>query len=428
MIRCWSLTLHDKMLDKRFILVYASLNCYKEFDAKMKETLSYVIVTPHTVAKSRTGGVVSRLLSRTNLELVGTQMFAPDYTFVKKYADGLRIRSPQNQLMLLADYMENVVAPSGGRPHRTLLLLFRGEKPCVQLLNACGHVHPQNVTVDALLGETIRDTYADMIFSKDNPDEIYYFEPAVLTPRSQPEADIDLKLFARFLEGKENIVRNIIHPDPSKVEQSLVIIKPDNWNYGSGRPGSVMDMFSRTGLRLVGTKIFGFSLNQALNFYSSVEANLLENLAPVFGKKAKGVLEREFKIAINGETEKALSESFGREYAREQFYKIVEFMSGRRPDTCPPGDEDKPGEVKCMIIIYEGEDAIRKVRDVLGPTDPLKAPGGTIRREFGSNVMINTAHASDSVENSLREQEIVKINENSLASIIKEYLDQSKNQ
>jgi nucleoside diphosphate kinase len=75
-----------------------------------------------------------------------------------------------------------------------------------------------------------------------------------------------------------------------------------------------------------------------------------------------------------------------------------------------------------MILVYEGENAIKKIRDVLGPTDPLKAPGGTVRREFGSNVMVNTAHASDSTESYEREKEIVKIEENSLIPIIAEYL------
>jgi nucleoside diphosphate kinase len=74
-----------------------------------------------------------------------------------------------------------------------------------------------------------------------------------------------------------------------------------------------------------------------------------------------------------------------------------------------------------MIIIYEGENAIKKIRDVLGPTDPLKAPGGTVRREFGSNVMVNTAHASDSEESFQRESGIVRINENTLGSIIEDY-------
>jgi nucleoside diphosphate kinase len=83
---------------------------------------------------------------------------------------------------------------------------------------------------------------------------------------------------------------------------------------------------------------------------------------------------------------------------------------------------DKSGNVKCMILIYEGENAIGKIRAVLGPTDPLKAPGGTVRREFGSNVMVNTAHASDSKESYEREKEIVKINENSIVSEINAYL------
>jgi len=39
--------------------------------------------------------------------------------------------------------------------------------------------------------------------------------------------------------------------------------------------------------------------------------------------------------------------------------------------------------------------AVEKIRVVLG-TDPLKATAGTVRRDFGNNIMINAAHASDS--------------------------------
>ena len=51
-----------------------------------KDDLSYVLVTPYTIAKSRTGGVISRLLSRVDLELVGAQMFAPTAEFAEDYA------------------------------------------------------------------------------------------------------------------------------------------------------------------------------------------------------------------------------------------------------------------------------------------------------------------------------------------------------
>ena len=62
----------------------------------MEEKLSYVLVTPYTVAKSRTGGVISRLLSRLDLELIGAQMVAFDEGATKKYADSLRMQHNPN--------------------------------------------------------------------------------------------------------------------------------------------------------------------------------------------------------------------------------------------------------------------------------------------------------------------------------------------
>ena len=64
---------------------------------------------------------------------------------------------------------------------------------------------------------------------------------------------------------------------------------------------------------------------------------------------------------------------------------------------------------------------LRAIREVLGPTDPSKAPPGTIRREFGSTIMVNAAHASDSPENAQREMGIVKIAENNLKPLIENW-------
>ena len=392
----------------------------------MEQTLSYVIVTPYTIAKSRTGGVVARLLSQTDLDLVGAQMIAPDENFVREYAESLRSQEKRNLSSageLLARYVESNMMPSGGRAHRCLLLIFRGENPCRKLSDICGAIFPENrlAEVESISGETVRDTYADLIFDTDDPQKVIYFEPAIMTPRQQIMADEALALFSRYFKASENIVCSP-HSDPSKVEKTLVILKPDNWNFASSRPGTIMDMFSRTGLRIVGIKVFYFSLNQALDFYGPVKDVLKERLTPVFAQKAKEVLQKEFSLPADNEGTNALSASIGQKCAEEQFCNIVEFMSGRRPGSCPAGDENKAGTVKCMIIIYEGEDAVRKIRDVLGPTDPLKAPGGTVRREFGSNVMVNTAHASDSTESYEREKEIVKVNENTLVAILDEYL------
>ncbi|MDR1904845.1 MAG: nucleoside-diphosphate kinase [Treponema sp.] len=388
----------------------------------MKETLSYVLVSPYTIAKSRTGGVIARLLSRLDLELAGAQMIAPDEAFVREYAAYLRVYNNGGDTSLLADYVEQNMAPSEGRKHRSLFLLFRGENPCNKLVDICGHLYAEHIDTDSITGETIRDTYADLILSPDDRKTVTYFEPAVMTPRNQEEADRDIRLFAQFLKGEENIVRNIAYSSPEKMEQTLVILKPDNWKYASSRPGTIIDMFSRTGLRIVGIKVYSFSLTKALEFYGPVETALKEKLAPAFGKKARETLEREFLIPLNSEIERLLTESFGTEYAEEQFRLLIEFMSGVKPGACPPEASDIPGNVKCMILIYEGENAVKKIRDVLGPTDPLKAPGGTVRREFGSSIMVNTAHASDSPESFDREKDIVKINENSLADIINTYL------
>jgi nucleoside diphosphate kinase len=349
-------------------------------------------------------------------------MIAPDEAFVRRFAAGLREENPNNDITLLADYAERNLPPSGGRKHRSLLLLFQGENPCEKLSAICGHLYPEHREIDAVTGETIRDTYADLIMSDDEPDRVSYFEPAVMTPHSQKWADRDLALFSDFLKDQENIIKNMNYPDPSRIEQTLVIIKPDNWQYASSKPGTIIDMFSRTGLRIVGIKVHRFSLAQALEFYGPVETALREKLAPVFGKKAREILEKEFGIPLSGETGQALADGFGVEYARDQFFRIIDFMSGKRPDSCPPEDRDRPGNVKSMILVYEGESAVKKIRDVLGPTDPLKAPGGTVRREFGSSVMINTAHASDSRESFERERHIVRTGENSLESIINGYL------
>ena len=42
-----------------------------------KDQLAYVMINPYTIYKSRTGGVIARLFTRTALDLVAARMFAP---------------------------------------------------------------------------------------------------------------------------------------------------------------------------------------------------------------------------------------------------------------------------------------------------------------------------------------------------------------
>jgi len=62
------------------------------------------------------------------------------------------------------------------------------------------------------------------------------------------------------------------------------------------------------------------------------------------------------------------------------------------------------GPVVAMIL--EGEGAVRRLRQVIGATDPAKAEPGTIRRDFGLGVLKNVIHAADSPENAEREMQI----------------------
>jgi nucleoside-diphosphate kinase len=52
-----------------------------------------------------------------------------------------------------------------------------------------------------------------------------------------------------------------------------------------------------------------------------------------------------------------------------------------------------------IAIALEAGNAIEKVRELLGPTDARKAAPGTIRGDYGVDVMVNVVHASDSLEN-----------------------------
>jgi nucleoside-diphosphate kinase len=63
-----------------------------------------------------------------------------------------------------------------------------------------------------------------------------------------------------------------------------------------------------------------------------------------------------------------------------------------------PEVEDFMGSSPVIALVLEGDDVISKVRDMLGVTDSKKAAPGTLRNEFGVDMMINVAHASDSSE------------------------------
>ncbi len=53
---------------------------------------------------------------------------------------------------------------------------------------------------------------------------------------------------------------------------------------------------------------------------------------------------------------------------------------------------------RIVAIELEGENVIKRVRSLIGTTDPKKAEKGTIREKYGLDMTVNTVHASDSKE------------------------------
>jgi nucleoside-diphosphate kinase len=49
----------------------------------------------------------------------------------------------------------------------------------------------------------------------------------------------------------------------------------------------------------------------------------------------------------------------------------------------------------CVVMALEGENAVAKYREVMGPTDSKKAPQGTIRAKYGTDIEKNAVHGSD---------------------------------
>jgi len=385
----------------------------------MSQQLAYVIITPYSLYKSRTGGILSRLITRTGLDLAGLRMFAPSPELVRDYAATIvsAYDSSDRKIQeLLRDYVLKNLSPDPktGRRRRVMAMLFRGDDAVRKVRAVVGNLSP-----DRRGGETIRDTYSDLILDDDG--SVRYFEPAVLAAPDNAEAQSKLKIWARYSDADGGILEKVIAYGPNETgERTLVLIKPDNFKFPTGRPGNVIDFFSRTGLFIVGAKVLCMSTAQAMEFYGPVREFLRNKLKDGVSAKARDLLEKEFSFKISEADQKALGEILGPIQGDSQFDNIVRFMSGHAPGDIPQSDWPKPGTEKCIALVYEGVGAVNKIRDVLGPTDPSKAPPGSIRREFGSTIMVNAAHASDSAANAQREFGIVKPGENNFKQVVEE--------
>lgn len=385
----------------------------------MASELAFALINPYSIAKSRTGGILSRFMSRTGLELVAARLFGPGPELVSRYAGLIRAEPGGDPAIqeILASYVERGYAPDArtGRRRRVLMLLFEGEEAVDKIARVAG---PIRANMEA--GETVRDTYGDFLLDEKGGPR--YVEPAVLVGTGRESVRATLRLWAEFSERDGGLIENAADAAfEEPVERTLVLIKPDNFLFPSARPGNIIDLFSRSGLRIIGAKVHRMSVAEAERFYGPVREILRTRLAEAVGARAARALQAEFAMEIPDGVRQALGEQLGPLYGDQQFEQIVHFMTGLRPRQVDAARRAEPGLQRSLALVYTGADAVNRIRGILGPTDPTKAAPGSVRREYGQDIMVNAAHASDSARNAEREMGIIRVEQDMIRFWVDRY-------
>ncbi|HVO66014.1 MAG TPA: nucleoside-diphosphate kinase [Syntrophales bacterium] len=372
----------------------------------MANELTYVVITPYSLIKSRTGNIVARLMSFSGCDLIGVRMMRPSDEFVDEYIRRVKSLSIDPKVgNALVDYIDQNLRRENilGQPNRCLFLLFEGENAVEQIYNVVGKLTTETES-EAIRG-TIRGTYCDYITTSDGT--VRYFEPAVLVPTHLEYARNNLELFAQL-----GFKDSGIYEETAEGETTLIILKPDNFFKHSVRPGNMIDMFSKTGLRIVGARMIRMSAAQGEQFYGFLRDMFRRRLRNSIAEKIREGIGGLFGFEITNEEYNAMASVINEKNAVYEFSQIVKYMTGLDPSAVLPEDRNKPGKHPSLALLYRGYSAVGKIRERLGESDPSKAAAGTIRSDFGQNILQNAAHASDSVQRALHERKIIGLYDN----------------
>jgi nucleoside diphosphate kinase len=367
----------------------------------MAKELTYVLITPYSLIKSRTGNIIARLMSFSGCDLVGIRMIRPSDELVDEYIRNLKTLNIESSVeKALVDYIDQNLRRDNilGQVNRCLFLLFEGDNAVEKIYDVVGKLTTE-IESEAVRG-TIRGTYCDYITTANG--KVLYFEPAVLVPPQVEYARTNLEMFARLGFNDSGI-----YEECAAGETTLIILKPDNFFKHSVRPGNMIDMFAKTGLRIIGARLIRMSAAQGEEFYGA--------LKNVFKKKFKHRIAESIKEGLDGllgfdisdDEYNAMADIVTEKNALHEFSLIVKYMTGIDLNGISPDDRNKPGSHRSLALLYRGNDAIKKIRERLGVTDPSMAAEGTIRADFGQNILQNAAHASDSEENAIVERKII---------------------
>jgi nucleoside-diphosphate kinase len=121
------------------------------------------------------------------------------------------------------------------------------------------------------------------------------------------------------------------------VERTFSIVKPDA--VAAGQTGGILAMIQEAGFRVLGLRMTRLTEAQAQAFYAV--------------------------------------------HSQRPFYNgLVKFMT----------------EGPIVVMALEREDAIKKLREVMGATNPANAAEGTVRKRFATDIERNCIHGSDAPE------------------------------
>jgi nucleoside-diphosphate kinase len=118
------------------------------------------------------------------------------------------------------------------------------------------------------------------------------------------------------------------------IQKTFTILKPDTVQ--AGNAGLIISRLEKEGFRIRAMKMLHLAQSQAEGFYH------VHRERPFFGS-------------------------------------LVKFMT----------------ESPVVMMVLEADNAIEKLRKVMGATDPAKADAGTIRKQFATNIERNAIHGSD---------------------------------
>ncbi len=126
------------------------------------------------------------------------------------------------------------------------------------------------------------------------------------------------------------------------LERSLVLVKPDATKRNLS--GEIISRFEKAGLKIVGMKLLQMDKKLAKRHYAVHEG-------------------------------------------KPFFNSLVDYITS----------------APIVAVVFEGDNAIERIRKIMGSTDPAKADKGTIRADFGVDIQNNAVHGSDSQENAAKE-------------------------